>query len=147
MLIEILTNKIVLSAFFSAVIAQIIKSLIHLYKTGHYDWRWLFRDAGFPSAHTATVVSATLAVYLLEGVTNLTIICAIYAAITMRNVIGDKIFAEKQEKLINQIIIKIQQSLAGEKVEWKHLIGHTIREVVAGFILGIIITAVVFYYL
>lgn len=147
MLIDILTNKIVLSAIFSAVAAQIIKSLIHLYKTGQYDWRWLFRDAGMPSAHTATVVAATLSVYMLEGMTNLTIICGVYAAITIRNVIGDKIFAEKQEKLINQIIIKIQQSLAGERVEWKHLIGHSIREVIVGFILGLFITGLVFYYL
>ena len=65
--------------------------------------------------------------------------------IIIRDVIGDKIFAEKQENIINEMVHKLQHMLKGHKVEWKHFIGHTINEVIAGFLLAVIITVVIHY--
>ena len=144
MFVEIITNPIVLASFFSAMAAQTLKLLIHWYKKREFDWRWLLRDAGMPSAHTATVTALTASLIISEGVTNLTIAVGVLSAIVIRNVIGDKIFAEKQENSINQIIEKIEQSLAGQKVVWSPLIGHTIKEVIVGFILGLVVALSVF---
>ena len=145
MFLEIITSKIVICSFLGAAISQIIKFFINWFKTGQRDWYWLLRDAGMPSAHTATVTALTVSLMILEGITHLTLTAGVLSAIVIRNVIGDKIFAEKQENLINLIIDKIQQSLAGERVVWSHLIGHTIREVFAGFIVGLIVTIFIFY--
>lgn len=143
MIWEIITNKLVVSAFCASCAAQVLKSLIHLRKTGTYDWRWLFRDAGMPSAHTATVTALTLAVFFEEGFSSLFFVTAIMASIVVRDVIGDKIFAEKTETHLNEIFKHMQEFFAGKQVEWKHFIGHTIREVVAGFFVGLIVALAV----
>jgi len=142
-IIDALTNPILLSGFFASAVAQAIKSLVHLKKTGQYDWRWLFRDAGMPSAHTATVTAMTLAVYFDEGFSNLFFVSLILSSIVIRDVLGDKIFAEKTEDAINEFLSKIQHFFAGERVEWKHFIGHTIREVIAGFAVGVAVALIV----
>ncbi len=134
---EFFTNEILLSSVVAMATAQLLKSLVHWKKDGVYDWRWLLRDAGMPSAHTATVTALTIAVYWIQGASDLFFVTLILAGITIRNVIGDKIFAEKTEHVINHFFTKLQHFFAGERVEWKHLIGHTLYEVVAGFIVGI----------
>lgn len=130
-------NELLIASFAAMAMAQLLKSLIHWNKTGSYDWWWLLRDAGMPSAHTATVTALTFAVYWSQGATDLFYVTFVFAAITIRNVIGDKIFAEKTEHVINHFFTKLQHFFAGERVEWKHFIGHTLREVVAGFFVGL----------
>jgi acid phosphatase family membrane protein YuiD len=137
-----ITNPIFLSILLSVLAAQGIKTLLDILEHKRFDWRWLFRGAGMPSSHTATVTSMALAVYISEGFTTLFIVAATVAIIVIRDVIGDKVFATHQENLINKFI---QQLIHHEKVQWNHLIGHTLVEVFAGLILATAITLVVFF--
>ena len=129
----------------SVASAQILKWLIHYKRTREWDWRWLFRDAGMPSAHTATVTALSASVFLAEGVSTLSIAIFIVATIIIRDVIGDKIFATKQENVLNNVIKKIEHLLQGDQVEWRHFTGHTVTEVVAGFILALFITLLIHF--
>lgn len=139
---ELLLNPIFQATFASVVAAQVIKTILDIFQHKHFDWRWLFRGAGMPSSHTATVVALSLAVYLQEGVTTLWIVTFVFAAIVVRDVIGDKVFATHQENIINKLV---NQLLHHEKIQWNHLIGHTLVEVAAGMILAIAITLGIFY--
>lgn len=138
MLYEFFSQKLLIAPLLAAAVAQTIKMCLHWRRAGVWDWRWLFRDAGMPSAHTATVTALTFMVYTEERLTNLFFVTLIFSAIVIRNVIGDKIFAEKSEHALNELLQRIQHFFAGERVEWKHFIGHTIREVIAGFAVGVV---------
>ena len=147
MILEFISSKIIWSVAASVSAAQIVKWLIHYRRTRKWDWRWLFRDAGMPSAHTATVTALAVSVFIIEGVTTLSLAVFVLSAIVVRDVIGDKIFATKQENALNNVIKKIEHLLQGDKVEWRHFTGHTITEVVAGFMLALIISLTIHYYL
>jgi acid phosphatase family membrane protein YuiD len=83
-----------------------------------------------------------LAVFLVEGFSNLFIVTLIFTIIVIRDVIGDKIFATHQENIMNRLI---QQIMRHEKVQWNHLIGHTLVEVFFGMLLAVCVTLGVFY--
>ncbi len=142
MLQEFIASKLVQSAFFVAIIPQIIKSIIESKRNGKYHWRYLFIEAGMPSTHTAFVVSIALSIYLIEGMSLLFLAATGFSLIIIRDVIGDKIFAGKQESIINSMFKKLvhREPIVAE---WKHLTGHTLLEVLAGFAIGIIITLAV----
>ena len=142
MLMAILYNPIFQTTLTAVIIAQILKAILDYWRLKHFHWQSLFRGAGMPSSHTATVAALTLSVIIVEGINTLSIVTFVFASIVIRDVIGDKIFAVHQEKKINIII---QQLLRQEKVEWTHLIGHTITEVIAGMILGVLVTITIFY--
>lgn len=139
---NIILNPIFLSVFVSVVSAQIIKTILDIITNKHFDWRSLLRGAGMPSSHTATVTSLTLAVYLIEGYTTVFLVTLILSIIVIRDVIGDKIFATHQENIMNRLI---QQIIRHEKVQWNHLIGHTLVEVFFGMLLAVCVTFAVFY--
>lgn len=139
----IITNKIVLSCFAAMAIAQSIKSFLAWKKNGHFHWRYIFVAAGMPSSHTATVTALSFSLYLTEGVTNLFIAASVLGLIVIRDVIGDKAFAQQQEDMVNDIVHKITQG-EFEKIEWNILIGHTLKEVFAGFFLGVAVSLIIF---
>lgn len=139
---ELILNPIFQSVALSVIVAQLVKTIIDVVTHHHFDWRWLFRGAGMPSSHTATVVALALSVYFVEGLTTLFIITLVFAAIVVRDVIGDKVFATHQENIINRLI---QQIVHHEKVSWNHLIGHTLVEVFAGTLIAVAITLLIFF--
>jgi len=137
----ILDNPIFIATALASIVAQVIKTIIDTFHEGHFHWQSLFRGAGMPSSHTATVIALTLSVYLVEGLTTLFLVTFFIAAIVVRDVIGDKIFATHQQNIINNVV---QQMMHHEKVSWNHLIGHSITEVLAGTVLGVSVTLLVF---
>lgn len=140
MLLDALSDKIFLSALLSSVIAQSIKAALDAWRTRRFDWRSLFRGAGMPSSHTATVVGLSAAVWFAEGATHLFFVTLALSAIVVRDVMGDKVFAAHQEKIINEFFDDVSE---GRPVKWKHLIGHTGVEVAAGVFVGLAVAAAV----
>lgn len=143
---ELITNPIALSCLFTVIIAQLIKTVDLSHKNSGFHWRYLFIAAGFPSAHTATVTALTLGVFLTEGITTIFVVSLTLSFIVIRDVLGDRIFARQQENLINDIFHKIFEGKF-EKIQWNDLIGHSIKEVFWGLILGAAITLTVFYFI
>lgn len=138
----IIFDPVFQSVAIANITAQVIKTIIDWVQLGHFNWKSLFRGAGMPSSHTATVVSLALAVYLFEGLGTLFLVTFFFASIVIRDVIGDKVFATHQERIINKLV---QQMFSHNKVEWNHLIGHTLTEVFVGMVLGVAITLGVFF--
>lgn len=140
-LIDIISNPIFQATLGSSIVAQLLKTAFDYWRHKKFNWRSLFRGAGMPSSHTATVVGLVISVFVVEGVSNIFMIVLCLSSIVIRDVIGDKVFATHQENIINNIV---QQLLHHEKVQWNHLIGHTIVEVIAGAIVGAVVTTGVF---
>ncbi|UFX83421.1 divergent PAP2 family protein [Candidatus Absconditicoccus praedator] len=140
-MIEIITNQILIATVVSTVLAQIIKTILDVFRLKKFERQSLFRGAGMPSSHTATVVALALSVYLVEGASTIFIVTLVFASIVIRDVIGDKIFATHQENILNKIIKDIVKT---KKLKRNHLIGHSIIEVFFGIIVGIVGVTLVF---
>ncbi len=143
MFLSLITNKIILSAFFASISSQSVKAILAWRNNHGFHWRYLFIAAGMPSSHTATVTALSLSVFFIDGLSTLFMAVLVFSAIVVRDVLGDKVFAQKQEEAVNNTIRKIYQG-EFENIKWDDLIGHTTKEVVAGFTLGIAVASVIF---
>lgn len=128
---------------FSWIIAQIAKILIRGIKDGDWDWRYIYRSGGMPSAHTTVIVS--LCTVLAErtgtnspefGIACILAVIVMYDAVNVRHAVGEH--AEALRKIMPVVF----------KNEKKHMIihqsyGHTPAEVAAGALIGIIAPAIV----
>ncbi|MBQ4256816.1 MAG: divergent PAP2 family protein [Oscillospiraceae bacterium] len=151
-------NYILLTACLAWWVAQAIKFVINLIKYKQLNFERLIGAGGWPSAHSAMVCSASVAVLRTEGLnsTAFAIVC-IFSLITMYDAMGVRRAAGQQAKEINLINRRVvtfndlTQAMSSEKpIEeiakladenakaLKEFIGHTPFEVVSGAILGII---------
>ncbi len=130
------------SAFGAVMTAQLIKTA-YLSKRHGFHWRYFFIASNMPSSHTATVTALALSVYLSEGVTTAFLVALFLGSIVVRDVIGDRTFAQQQEDVINTAFQKLFEGKA-ENVQWNNLIGHSLKDVFWGMALGIMVTLAVF---
>ena len=101
-------------------------------------------SGGMPSAHTATIVSASTAIGIVEGwSSSIYALSLIMAFIVMYDASGVRRSVGKQAKWLNDIIFDFYKHKHLEEEKLKELIGHKPTEVVVGAILGIIIANLV----
>jgi acid phosphatase family membrane protein YuiD len=132
---------IVLSAVFMAlVLSQGLKILLLLFvHKQKFYLADLFVTGGMPSSHSAIVTALVVAVGLTEGISNLFVLCAVLAAIVIRDALGVRRTAGEEGKLLNRII-----SMTKLKVKPLHYsLGHTPAEVTIGVLIGIVSGCVV----
>jgi acid phosphatase family membrane protein YuiD len=141
-------NSKILSPYLISIVvawlgAHIVKYIID-FKNGK---KWeikaqLFMSGGMPSSHSATVMAVTTVIGLRDGfgsgLFGLAILCAIivmYDAMKVRRSAGEQGIAIKK-------LIKEQKS----NVDVPYItMGHTLLEVVAGAMFGLVVGIVVFF--
>ena len=143
MAVDFFTHPIFLSCFIAVIAAQTLKAIFAWWRHGQFHWRYLFLSAGMPSSHTAAVTALSVSVFMTEGVSTTFVAVLILSMIIVRDVIGDKNFARQQEELVNETFRQISEGNF-DKIKWDDLIGHTVKEVVVGFVLGLVVAASVF---
>ena len=141
-------NKIFLAAALGWLVAQILKTLIHLLFTKKFVAERLVGSGGMPSSHSATVCALVTATYLEHGSASFAFaISLIVAIIVMYDAIGVRRETGIQAQLLNNII-KIFEDMGRDELsaqdELKEFIGHTPFRVLMGGILGVCV-AVLFY--
>ena len=67
MIIEIVTNKILIIPLFAWALAQILKTLIALVQGKGLDFRYLFSSGGMPSSHSVIVTALATTAGMVEG--------------------------------------------------------------------------------
>jgi len=146
---DLFTNPILMTGVSSWFLAQVLKTIIHIFIYKRLDWRRLFGDGGMPSGHSATVTSVAVIIALVYGTGSVEFaISGILAVIVCHDATGVRLETEKQAFLINELV-KAFTELTEEKlpeVKLKQFVGHTPIQVMAGIILGFI-NAFVMYYL
>lgn len=151
-------NYVLYSAILGWLSAQILKTLINFISYGKFNPERLVGAGGMPSAHSAFVCSATVAVARSSGVRSTEFaIIFIVAIVVMYDAMGVRRAAGQHAKAINRWnkyiderisesnADEIPQSLAesrGNKPLQEYL-GHTPFEVLGGVLLGIIIALIV----
>lgn len=143
----LINNRIFVSAACGWLIAQILKTLIHMFFTKKFVAERLVGSGGMPSSHAATVCALATASSMIYGAGSFEFaISLILALIVMYDAMGVRRETGIQAKKLNDIIRIFAEMgrtdiSADEKL--KEFVGHTPLQVLMGAILGIIVGMVV----
>ena len=97
-----------------------------------------------PSAHSATVTSVALSCGYVCGFDSPTFALAlIFAFVVMHDAMGVRLETGKQAKVLNDLM-EILYTEGTYEQKLKEFVGHTPLQVISGFILGVIVSSVVF---
>lgn len=131
------------------LIAQALKPFTIAFKRKKVDFSMLVSTGGMPSSHSATVTSLATSIGIIDGWVSTTFaICVCLAVVVMYDAAGVRRSASLQARALNQIITELlskEHTLNKEKL--KELLGHTRTEVIAGALLGIIVSFIFHWYL
>ena len=142
----LLTNVPLICAAISWLLAQIIKTVLHLIVTRKFDAERLIGTGGMPSSHSATVSSLAAAIAINYGSdSGYFAIALILAIVVMYDALGVRRETGKQAVVINEMIEMFNDMgkpmSAEEKL--KIFVGHTPMQVLAGCIFGMVIAFIV----
>ena len=143
---KLLSNPFLLIGLSSWFWAQLIKTIIHAIVTKSIDFTRLIGDGGMPSGHSATVSSLATAAALVYGLGSFEF-AAVLAVIVCKDAMGVRLETGRQAVIINDIV-EAFNSLASEKIpeaKLKEFVGHTPLQVIAGILLGVANTFIMYY--
>ena len=142
----IFTNKIVLSVVLSYFVASVIKVFFYYLGTDEWNFMVFFKTGGMPSSHTASVVAMAAAIYLSEGPSNLFMVCLIVSSIVIADAIGLRRAVGKQAQVLNKISSEFRHFKTFKTKRLYELLGHTPKQALAGLILGILVTRIIYLF-
>lgn len=146
MLRDLLTNQVLICGLVAWWLAQFLKVPIQYLVDRKWNWALMFSSGGMPSSHSALMVSTTLAIGLYSGFDTPTFAIAVaMSMIVIYDAAGVRRQAGLQAEKLN---ILIQELFSGHPVSeelLKEVIGHTPRQVVAGIMLGFMVTLVIWW--
>jgi len=140
-LVDIITNKILIIPICAWAIAQVLKTLVALFQGEGLDFRYLFSSGGMPSSHSAIVTALATTAGIIEGfdtaifgATTIVALIVLYDAANVRQAVS------QQAVVLNRIIreIRFREPFTRIEADLRELIGHTPFQVIVGALLGII---------
>lgn len=138
--IELLGNRIFMSAVIGWFVAQILKVIIYMVINREFSAERFVGSGGMPSSHSATVCALTTATLLEYGAGSFEFaIAGVLAIIVMYDARGVRLETGKQAEAINQLFNLLKDEEVTPVVKLKELVGHTPLQVIAGAVLGIVI--------
>jgi acid phosphatase family membrane protein YuiD len=148
-LIELVTNKFLITSVTSWAIAQVLKTVIHFLMYKKLELERLFGDGGMPSGHSATVTSLATISALTYGFGSYQFaISAILAIIVCHDATGVRRETGKQAVVLKELtrLIGILSSEELPEVKLKEFVGHSPLQVSVGMLLGIINALVMHFF-
>lgn len=146
---DLFGNTIFVSAALGWLVAQVLKTIIHLIFTKEFVAERLVGSGGMPSSHSATVCALATATYFEYSAASFEFaISAILAIIVMYDARGVRRETGIQAKLLNDILKTFTAMGRNELNAYdklKEFVGHTPLQVFAGAILGILIAVGIQY--
>ena len=143
---ELVHNRIFVSAVLGWFIAQVLKTIIHLFLTKQFVAERMIGSGGRPSSHSATVCALATATGMVYGGGSFEFaIAVILAIIVMHDAMGVRRETGIQAKVINEMLevfTNMGKKMSPEE-KLKEFVGHTPLQVLAGAILGILIAVMV----
>jgi uncharacterized protein len=136
-------NKIFLTVLSSWVIAQALKVLVGFFIQKKVDFRWFVGTGGMPSSHTAGASCLATAVGLSYGFDSVHFaLAASFAIVVMFDAQGVRRATGRQARILNKIMDDIYWQGKIQEGRLREFIGHTPIEVIAGFVLGVVIACI-----
>lgn len=145
-----LGNKILDISIVAAFIAQFWKVINPIFKGKKPRWDRMWQTGGMPSSHSASVTSLATSVGILNGHRSVEFaIAVVFSIIIMYDAAGVRRAAGKHAGILNSLmeIFKEKEGLKFKQTQLKELLGHEPTEVIAGAVLGIVVSFVMIGYL
>ncbi len=143
---ELFRNEVFVSAALGWMIAQILKTLIHMIITKKFVVERMVGSGGMPSSHSATVCGLATAAGMKYGGGSFEFaICMMLAIIVMYDAMGVRRETGKQGRVLNEMLevfTNMGKQISAEE-RLKEFVGHTPLQVLMGALLGIIIAVFV----
>lgn len=140
---QFLDNRVFLTAATGWLVAQILKTIIHLILARELRVERLVGSGGMPSSHSATVCSLATAAYYEFGAASFEFaISLLVAIIVMYDAMGVRRETGIQAKLLNDILRTFEdmgRSEISAHDKLKEFVGHTPLQVLIGALLGILV--------
>jgi acid phosphatase family membrane protein YuiD len=142
---QLLYNNILWVSLLAWFIAQLLKVILTFIFNRKFDIRRFIGAGGMPSSHSALVVSLATSVGRFEGYDSPMFALALtFSLIVMYDAAGVRRAAGKQAAVLNEILEQIHTSRSVSEEKLKELLGHTPIEVIAGAVLGFLISRLFF---
>ncbi|MEI8349480.1 MAG: divergent PAP2 family protein [Candidatus Omnitrophota bacterium] len=142
---ELLKNKSFWVTNASWAITQGIKVLLGLVRERKFNFNWILRTGGMPSAHSAAVAALATSLGKEFGFSSpiFTLGC-LFALLTMFDAQTWRRSIGVQARILNRMMSDIHSKKKPGESRLKELAGHTPTEVFVGGLIGILIT-LIFY--
>ncbi len=147
-LTDLLSNRVLLSAFGGWLTAQVLKMLIELLKGG-FSLKRLAGGGGMPSSHSATVTGLMLSTGFVCGFGSPEFAIALFLAIiVMYDAMGVRYETGKEAKILNRLRrrdqkLGLEPLFSEQEADLEEKMGHTVPEIAAGILIGILSAVVV----
>jgi len=146
MLCDLVNNRVLVTVVIAWVIGQFLKAPLDYFLNKRWNWGVILSAGGFPSSHSAMVTSVTLSIGFQEGFGSpLFALAFAVGMIVVYDAAGVRRQAGFHAERINELMKAFFESHQFPEEELKEVIGHTPFEVIAGVILGILISLLVFW--
>lgn len=133
--------QVICVTFLSSFLAQFVKVLAKLIRTGKLDLRMIAKTGGMPSSHSCCTMGMAVSVGIIEGYNSVAFAIALcLATIVMYDAAGVRRTVGLQAQVLNKMIEEIfseHPHISSERI--KEFLGHTPKEVLVGAIFGIAI--------
>ncbi|MDE6064184.1 MAG: divergent PAP2 family protein [Lachnospiraceae bacterium] len=139
-------NSILICAISGWCVAQVMKTVIHMFLTRKFLAERLVGGGGMPSSHSATVCALSTAACISYGVQSFEFaISFILAVIVMYDAMGVRRETGIQAHVLNEMldIFSDMGSDMSPQDKLKEFVGHTPLQVLIGAILGIVIAILI----
>ena len=145
--LTIFQNEILVIAFFTWMIAQLVKPFTTYLIKGEWKWRMLLATGGMPSSHSTLVTSVAVSVGLLVGwSTPEFAIASTLAAVVIADAAGVRRQAGFHAEAINVIVQELLQGHPLSDKQLREVLGHTPIEVLGGILWAILSTVTLWYF-
>ncbi|MCI8614716.1 divergent PAP2 family protein [Parablautia intestinalis] len=143
---DLLQNQVFVSAALGWLVAQVLKTLIHLILTKQFVAERMVGGGGMPSSHSATVCALATSTGIKYGGGSFEFaITAMLAIIVMYDAMGVRRETGKQGRVLNEmmeVFMNMGKQISVEE-RLKEFVGHTPLQVLMGAILGTLIAVAV----
>ncbi len=128
------------------VVAQVAKIVIKGLQDRDWNWRYIYRSGGMPSAHTTVIVSlCTVIAYRLGtqspefGIATIMAAIIMYDAVNVRHAVGE------HAVVLRSVVPRVFKKSEQPALTIHQSYGHTPREVAVGIVIGILTPVCIFF--
>ena len=139
---DLVNNRIFMASVSGWLVAQILKTIIHMWFNRKFVAERLVGSGGMPSSHSATVCALAAAAGMEYGGGSFQFaMAAVFAIVVMYDAIGVRRETGIQARVLNEMMelfTKMGKEMSVED-KLKEFVGHTPLQVLMGALLGILI--------
>lgn len=144
---DMVNNRIFMAAACGWLVAQILKTIIHMWISKRFVAERLVGSGGMPSSHSATVCALVTATAIEYGGGSFQFaMAAIFAIIVMYDAMGVRRETGIHSRVLNEMMdlfTKMGKEMSVEE-KLKEFVGHTPLQVLMGALLGILIAVLMY---